>query len=311
MKSLKKLTNNNGIITALAIDQRGALKRMMGENISYTEISNFKELVSNELTPYASSILLDPEFGIEAANIRVANCGLIMAYEKTGYDKKTPGRIPDLIPNCSVKNLKSKGADAIKLLIYVDINESDEINSQKEAFVERVGSECVSESLPFFLEILTYDDSIGDEKGIEFAKIKPHKVINAMRLYSESRFNVDVLKVEVPVNMNFVEGYAKNEYIYTKEEAAEFFLEQSNATNLPFIFLSAGVSSQLFLDTLNFAYKSGSKFNGVLCGRATWSDAAKAYVDDGINSSRKQLKSTCKNNILELNKLVEEIATPI
>lgn len=311
MKPLKKLTNNNGIITALAIDQRGALKRMMGENISYTEISNFKELVSNELTPYASSILLDPEFGIEAANIRVANCGLIMAYEKTGYDKKTPGRIPDLIPNCSVKNLKSKGADAIKLLIYVDINESDEINSQKEAFVERVGSECVSESLPFFLEILTYDDSIGDEKGIEFAKIKPHKVINAMRLYSESRFNVDVLKVEVPVNMNFVEGYAKNEYIYTKEEAAEFFLEQSNATNLPFIFLSAGVSSQLFLDTLNFAYKSGSKFNGVLCGRATWSDAAKAYVDDGINSSRKQLKSTCKNNILELNKLVEEIATPI
>ncbi|MCD8796838.1 tagatose-bisphosphate aldolase [Mammaliicoccus sciuri] len=311
MKSLKKLTNNNGIITALAIDQRGALKRMMGENISYTEISNFKELVSNELTPYASSILLDPEFGIEAANIRDANCGLIMAYEKTGYDKKTPGRIPDLIPNCSVKNLKSKGADAIKLLIYVDINESEEINSQKEAFVERVGSECVSESLPFFLEILTYDDSIGDEKGIEFAKIKPHKVINAMRLYSESRFNVDVLKVEVPVNMNFVEGYAKNEYVYTKEEAAEFFQEQSNATNLPFIFLSAGVSSQLFLDTLNFAYKSGSKFNGVLCGRATWSDAANAYVEDGINSSRKQLKSTCKNNILELNKLVEEIATPV
>ncbi|MFT2141084.1 tagatose-bisphosphate aldolase [Staphylococcus sp. GDY8P145P] len=311
MKSLKKLTNNNGIITALAIDQRGALKRMMGENISSTEISNFKELVSNELTPYASSILLDPEFGIEAANIRDANCGLIMAYEKTGYDKKTPGRLPDLISNCSVKNLKAKGADAIKLLIYVDINESEEINRQKEAFVERVGSECVSESLPFFLEILTYDDSIGDEKGIEFAKIKPHKVINAMRLYSESRFNVDVLKVEVPVNMNFVEGYAKNEYVYTKEEAAEFFLEQSNATNLPFIFLSAGVSSQLFLDTLNFAYKSGSKFNGVLCGRATWSDAAKAYVKNGINSSRKQLKSTCKNNILELNKLVEEIATPV
>ena len=311
MKSLKKLTNNKGIITALAIDQRGALKRMMGENISNTEISNFKELVSNELTPYASSILLDPEFGKEAANIRDANCGLIMAYEKTGYDKKTPGRFPDLIPNCSVKNLKSKGADAIKLLIYVDINESEEINSQKEAFVERVGSECVSESLPFFLEILTYDDSIGDEKGIEFAKVKPHKVINAMRLYSESRFNVDVLKVEVPVNMNFVEGYAKNEYIYTKEEAAEFFLEQSNATNLPFIFLSAGVSSQLFIDTLNFAYKSGSKFNGVLCGRATWSDAAKAYVEDGINSSKNKLKSTCKNNILELNKLVEEIATPV
>ena len=39
-----------------------------------------------------------------------------------------------------------------------------------------------------------------------------------MKLFSEDRFNVDVLKVEVPVNMNFVEGFS-GEVVYTKEEA--------------------------------------------------------------------------------------------
>ncbi|MGO1883660.1 MAG: tagatose 1,6-diphosphate aldolase, partial [Staphylococcus equorum] len=227
MKNLEKLTNDKGIITALAIDQRGALKRMLGEDASEESISEFKTLVSESLTPFASSILLDPEYGINAANQRDNSCGLILAYEQTGYDKQEPGRLPDLIPDCSVKNLKEAGADAIKLLIYVDIDEPQSTNQQKEAFVERVGSECLAEDVPFFLEIVTYDDNIGDEKGYEFAKIKPHKVNNAMKKYSESRFNVDVLKVEVPINMNYVEGYSENEVAYSKEEAKKYFEEQS------------------------------------------------------------------------------------
>ena len=51
-----------------------------------------------------------------------------------------------------------------------------------------------------------------------FAKVKPRKVNEAMKLFSEERFNVDVLKVEVPVNMNYVEGFAEGEVVYTKEE---------------------------------------------------------------------------------------------
>ena len=60
------------------------------------------------------------------------------------------------------------------------------------------------------------------------------------------RYGVDVLKVEVPVNMNYVEGYATSEVVHTKAEAAKFFKEQAEATNLPFIFLSAGVKAELF-----------------------------------------------------------------
>lgn len=148
-----------------------------------------------------------------------------------------------------------------------------------------------------------------DEK--EYAKLKPRKVIEAMKLYSQERFGVDVLKVEVPVNMKYVEGFAENEVLYTKEEATAFYKEQSDATSLPFIFLSAGVSAQLFQDTLHFAKESGSTFNGVLCGRATWTGATKAYQEGGEAATIKWLETIGKQNIVELDAVLQETATPI
>ena len=308
-EKLKRLCDKNRIIGALAIDQRGALRRMLGEDTPVEQLETFKVLVSKYLTKYASSILLDPELGWKAAEARDKNAGLLVAYEKTGYDKTVPGRYPDLVENVSVQRLKANGADAVKVLLYIDIDEDRAVNDVKEAFIERIASECKAEDMPFFLELVSYDAKVTDEK--EYAKLKPRKVIEAMKLYSQERFGVDVLKVEVPVNMKYVEGFAENEVLYTKEEAAAFYKEQSDATSLPFIFLSAGVSAQLFQDTLRFAKESGSTFNGVLCGRATWAGATKAYQEGGEAATIKWLETIGKQNIVELDAVLQETATPI
>ncbi|WP_270211168.1 tagatose-bisphosphate aldolase [Streptococcus anginosus] len=308
-EKLKRLCDKNGIIGALAIDQRGALRRMLGEDTPVEQLETFKVLVSKYLTKYASSILLDPELGWKAAEARDKNAGLLVAYEKTGYDKTVPGRYPDLVENISVQRLKANGADAVKVLLYIDVDEDRTVNDVKEAFIERIASECKAEDMPFFLELVSYDAKVTDEK--EYAKLKPRKVIEAMKLYSQERFGVDVLKVEVPVNMKYVEGFAENEVLYTKEEAAAFYKEQSDATSLPFIFLSAGVSAQLFQDTLRFAKESGSIFNGVLCGRATWAGATKAYQEGGEAATIKWLETIGKQNIVELDAVLQETATPI
>lgn len=308
-KKLKRLCDKNGIIGALAIDQRGALRRMLGEDTPVEQLETFKVLVSKYLTKYASSILLDPELGWKAAEARDKNAGLLVAYEKTGYDKTVPGRYPDLVENVSVQRLKANGADAVKVLLYIDIDEARAVNDIKEAFIERIASECKAEDMLFFLELVSYDAKVTDEK--EYAKLKPRRVIEAMKLYSQERFGVDVLKVEVPVNMKYVEGFAENEVLYTKEEAAAFYKEQSDATSLPFIFLSAGVSAQLFQDTLRFAKESGSTFNGVLCGRATWAGATKAYQEGGEAATIKWLETIGKQNIVELDAVLQETATPI
>lgn len=311
---LKKLSDKNGIIGALAIDQRGSLQKMIAaaskEGTTPGTIEAFKVLVSKELTPYASSILLDPEFGWPAAESRDANCGLLVAYEKTGYDATQEGRLPDLLPIWSVKRLKDKGADAIKLLLYYDVDESQEINEQKHAFVERVGSECVAEDIPYFLEIVSYDASNEDVKSASYAKKKPHKVIGAVKEFTQPRYAVDVIKLEVPVNMNFVEGYGAGEVVYTKEEAKQYFKEQSDASTLPFIFLSAGVSAELFQETLKFAAEAGSEFNGVLCGRATWKDAVIPYAKEGEQATNEWLRNKGKENVLALNEVLAKTAKP-
>ncbi|MBO0409929.1 tagatose-bisphosphate aldolase [Enterococcus hulanensis] len=309
---LEQITNEAGIIGALAIDQRGALKKMIGKYKEATaeDVIKFKELVSQQLTPYASAILLDPEYGLPAAEVRDNDCGLLLAYEKTGYDATTPGRLPDVLDVWSVKRLKEAGADACKFLLYYDVDEPQEINQQKQAYMERIGSECTAEDIPFFLEIVSYDAKITDAASLDYAKVKPKKVIEAMREFSKERYQVDVLKVEVPVNMNFVEGYGQ-EVCYSQTEAATYFKEQSEAADLPFIFLSAGVSAELFQETLRFAKKSGSTFNGVLCGRATWANGVESFVKEGEEQAIAWLSEEGKRNIEELNAVLKETATSV
>ena len=313
-KSMKNLMSEDGIIAALAIDQRGALKKMM-KALDFEpkagDIERFKELVSEELTPYASSILLDPEYGLPASKVRAENSGLLIAYEKTGYDATVPGRLPDLLSVWSAKRIKEQGADAVKFLLYYDVDEDKEINEQKHAFVERIGSECAAEDIPFYLELLSYDANNADNGSKEFAKVKPHKVIEMMKEFSKPRYQVDVLKVEVPVNMKYVEGFAEGEVVYSNEEAAKYFKEQSEATNLPFIFLSAGVSASLFQDTLRFAHDAGSTFNGVLCGRATWAEGVQPFVTGDEAQVRDWLQTQGRKNIEELNEVLKVTATPV
>jgi tagatose 1,6-diphosphate aldolase len=232
-----------------------------------------------------------------------------VAYEKTGYDATAVGRLPDLLTEWSVKRLKEAGADAVKFLLYYDVDEDEKINEFKHVYMERVGSECAAEDIPFFLEIVTYDAKNDDVKSLEYAKVKPHKVIEAMREFSKPQYKVDVLKVEVPVDMNYVEGYAEGDAAYSREEAAAYFKEQSEATNLPFIFLSAGVSAELFQQTLKFAKESTSTFNGVLCGRATWKNGVAPFAENGEQAGRTWLQDTGKKNIQELNMVLKETAS--
>src|SRR5207248_3087053 len=143
--------------------------------------------------------------GLPAIEARAPGTGVLLAYEKTGYDAAQKGRLPDLLDEWSVYRLAEAGADAIKILIYYNPFDSEAINTRKHAFLERVGAECRAVDRPFFLEPLAYDDR-WDEKGLEFARKKPEYVAAYMQEFSKEQYGVDVLKVEVPVNMKFVSG---------------------------------------------------------------------------------------------------------
>ncbi|EUC80664.1 deoxyribose-phosphate aldolase domain protein [Streptococcus sp. SR1] len=141
---LQKLSDENGIISALAFDQRGALKRLMAqyqtEEPTVAQMEELKVLVADELTKYASSMLLDPEYGLPATKALDPNAGLLLAYEKTGYDTTSTKRLPDCLDVWSAKRIKEQGADAVKFLLYYDVDSSDELNQEKQAYIERIGS---------------------------------------------------------------------------------------------------------------------------------------------------------------------------
>jgi tagatose 1,6-diphosphate aldolase len=314
LAGLQSVSNDRNVIAAAAMDQRGSLQKSLakerGAEATGHDLEVFKSLVTEVLTHYASAILLDPEYGLPAAQHRNGK-GLLLAYEKTGYDATTQGRLPDLLDLWSVRRLAEAGADCIKILLYYTPFDQPRINDIKHAWIERIGDECRAHDIPFFLEFVGYDEHGNDEKAIEYARRKPSIVAGAMKEFSKPRYGVDVLKVEVPINMEYVAGTQANKgpAAYTRAEALDHFRAAAAETTLPFIYLSAGVSNPVFIETLELAAESGVAFNGVLCGRATWKDGIAIYAKQGADAFRKWLETTGVENIQNVNKALEA-ATP-
>ena len=319
LQHMKALSNERGVIAAAAMDQRGSLAKSLAtakgvaqKDIPDQMMEEFKTAVTRILTPYASAILLDPEWGLPAAKARSKNAGLLLAYENSGYDNTQPGRLPDLLPHVSVKRLKEDmGADAVKILIYYSPFDDAKVNDIKYAFVERIGAECETYQIPFFLEFVGYDPKGGDEKGFEYAKQKPAIVTAAMAEFSKPQYRVDVLKVEVPINANYVEGSSvfKGQAAYSRAEALDHFRSAAAVAKKPFIYLSAGVSNPQFIESLKMAEESGTDYSGVLCGRATWKEGMPIYATKGLSALEDWLSTEGVKNIQAVNQAITG-ATP-
>jgi tagatose 1,6-diphosphate aldolase len=310
---LDLLSNSRGVIAAAAMDQRGSLKGAIakGKGIEKSAVSDammaeFKQAVVSVLTPHASAILLDPEYGLEAAGHRAKGCGLLLAYERSGYDNTRPGRLPDLLDLWSVRRLAAAGADAIKALLYYNPFEPAEINEVKHAWVERLGAECVAADVPFFLEFVGYDDSL-DTKGLDYARRKPEVVRRSIAEFSKPEYAVDVLKVEIPVNLAFVKGTraCQGEAAYSRDEAKEHFHAAAAVAKRPFIYLSAGVTNDVFIESLELAAESGVPFSGVLCGRATWQEGIPVYAKQGAKALTEWLSGDGVRNIGRVNEALK------
>ncbi len=117
LAGIQAVAGEAGIIAAAAMDQRGSLRKAIakakGREVSDAELSEFKVIGTRVLTPYASAILMDPEYGLDAVKATAPTAGVLLAYEKTGYDATVPGRLPDLLDGWSVGRLVAAGADAV------------------------------------------------------------------------------------------------------------------------------------------------------------------------------------------------------
>jgi tagatose 1,6-diphosphate aldolase len=307
---LEAVSNSRGVIAALALDQRDALRSLFAAEVKVEksdvpgkQLEEFKSIVVQALSPHASAVLLEPEYGLEAAGRRHSSCGLLMAYEVSGYDRNVPGRLPKKLLNWSVRRVvEATKAHGVKVLLYYALTDTPEIQERKRAWVESIGAECAACDVPFFLEIVPYQDGLG-EKSPQFARCKSAILASAIQEFSKTQYGVDVLKVGVPVTMGYVQGTPVYEgtAVHTRAEAIELFRRMAAATAKPFLFLSAGVSNQSFAEALALANEAGVPFSGVLCGRATWKDGVGVFVRGGADALRQWLETTGVENIRIIN----------
>lgn len=305
------MSDSRGVIAALALDQRGLLKNMLARELNGNEpaehmMSEFKTLTASILTQEASSILLDVEYGLSASK-NINGKGLLLAYEKSGYTPQFPEKLPTLTEGWSVLRLKQAGAHAVKVLLFYSPFEDPWVNEQKKAWVERVGAECRAQDMPMFLELLSYKVGGGDESTLEYAKLKPKIVRASIEEFTQDKYGADALKLEVPISMAYTSGTRayKGEQAYTLEEAKNLIRSCAESTDKPTVYLSAGVSNAVFIDTLELVLSSDVKFHGVLCGRATWQDGVAVYVKCGRDGLVEWLNTVGLENVRRVNEVLK------
>jgi tagatose 1,6-diphosphate aldolase len=281
MKSLRELSNEQGVIAAIAVDQRKSLRRMMAGaagvadgDIPDCRLTEFKQAVMGALSPHASAVLVDPEYGMPALPYRSPGCGLLLTYEADGFENPRPHRMPALMPEYSARRLRDLGASGVKVLLSWYGDDDPRANEEKRVIIERIGYECEAAAVPFLLEPVVYEPG-GDLRSVEFARRKPALVRDVIEEFSKAVYRVDVLKVEFPVIAAQI-GAA-----YSREQALDAYRAADAAARCPYIYLSAGVSMEEFLESLELAAEAGARYAGVLCGRAAWQQGVPVYMREG------------------------------
>ena len=279
LRGLQQLADSKGIMTMCAIDHRGALKRALDEKnadaVSYQDMVDFKLDLCQAVAPFASAILLDPEYGAGqaiTAGLLPGPKGLLISMEKTGYSGNSTARITELLPGWSVKKAKRMGASAVKLLIYFRPDLKDVASKQLD-LVARLADQCLEEDIAFLVEPVSYPIeekeriNRGGASSKKFAEIKPGLVIETAKQITA--LPIDVLKAEFPADIKFEQN---------EEKLLGLCQELNQASRLPWVLLSAGVDFDSFKKQVDIACKAGA--SGFLAGRALWQEGAQIRSRD-------------------------------
>ncbi len=263
-RGLQQISNDKGHITMCALDHRGSLKKMLGKGMgsdpSYQDMVYFKQDVCEALSPHASAMLLDPVYGAAqsiAGGVYAPSAGLLVSLEETGYTGDTGSRVSRELEGWGAHKVRRMGASGAKLLLYY--RPDVEVAAQQRDLVKKLAADCAAQDLAFIVEPVGY--AVGDEGSSgRYSALKPDIVIQTAKEITP--LGIDVLKAEFPVNMTpESDVQAMSDYCKRLDEASE----------VPWIILSAGVGFEDFVREVEIACKAGA--SGFLGGRALWQES--------------------------------------
>jgi tagatose-1,6-bisphosphate aldolase len=294
-RRLQQTAGPNGTFAVLAVDHRGPLRRALGKESPQGEtneaLTALKGDIVRHLAPVTSAVLLDPQTSAAqcvADGSMPGDTGLIVALD-TGSTGDPLNRSTSLVEDWSVEKTMRMGAAAVKMLLYYH-SEAPEAE-EREKLVQRVATDCARSDIPFFLEPLSCA-SDGSEGPLPPDQRRAVVVETARHLVP---LGVDILKAEFPVDVKV----EPDESVW--REACE---ELTDASDVPWVLLSAGVSYDIFLKQVRTACEAGA--SGVMAGRAVWKEAV--TLDRLARNTF--LQSVARERMQRLQSLCEALGRP-
>jgi len=297
------MTLLDGTVFGVAVDQgsglEAALREGRGADARDDDLFTFKRIVVETLSPDATTLLVDADLGRDLLPYYDPACVRMLAYEADVYHIADEDRITKLPDNLSITDYPRLGVPVLKFFLYYGPNDPAVLNQRKADLVERIGAECRAHGVTFLFEPIVYDRRIPDATTAEYAQAKPALVRAAAATFAEPRFNVDVLKVEIPVSLAHV-GTAM-----TEDEAKAAFRDTAEAAcDIPILYLSAGVAFEQFRDSLKLSRTAGVSAKGFMCGRGIWSDAIGIFGAEGPLAMARWMETAGRERLAQLKEAI-------
>ncbi len=287
---LGALARPSGAFAMVALDQRESLRTMLAEHASGDEVpdqalTDFKVEAVRALSPHASAVLVDVEFGLAPivdAGVLAPGTGLIVAADLL---TQPPGGIVEgTAVDTAVFEAESvvAVADAYKLLVIWRPNRD---RAERDATVRAFLDACRERGRPGIVEGIVRADP-----GVRLTPAE-HVDLVVEAAGELGALGPDLYKAEVPTL-----GLTDAE---TTARAAERVTE---VLRCPWVVLSNGVRPERFADAAIASCQGGA--SGFLAGRAIWIDSV------GEKDQRAHLESVAAPRLAALAERVDWVATP-
>lgn len=268
-RGLQQCSTARGAFSVLSLDHRTELRNVLRPDnpkaVSTDEMIAFKNEVVKAVSPLASAVLLDPEYGI-AQSIFTGSlsgkAGLIAAVDETESLGDPLARMVRVIPDWSVEKAMRLGANAINLLVYYHPDSSTV--KKVEQLVSAVAQDCQKWDLPFFIEPHPYSLSRSTKK-------LPPEELRRVVIETTRRLTVlgaDILKVDFPLDISAD---------ISEQSWGRASAELSRASAIPWVLRSGGASFEIFVRQVTVACQEGAC--GATMGRVIWADAVSLKND--------------------------------
>jgi len=277
--AIDRLRDARGRFSMLAIDQRESLRQMLGaatgEPVGDDALVAFKTLVVRTLTPHASGVLIDRDYGMPAA--AVASCPLILSADILSQSVAGgPVDTARLDPGVTPEFVAESGAVALKMLVPWTPERRAEAVELAAEFLElcrRSGVPGIVEGVVRPLDIAEWSD-----RDRDYALVLAARELGAL--------GPALYKGEVP-------SYGRGDLDAITAAAREITASLESA----WVVLSSGVTADLFPAAVAACVAGGAE--GFLAGRAIWADAVTAPDPAGFLATE---------SVARLRRLAEEAA---